>query len=388
MSLLSLRNVFHSRQTLVVFRRLTTASLVFISFTLTCLAQGTPPAVSVSFDFRNGALGWQAGFADYPPTTDNNGFYDLRAEVRTLPPELGANGTGFYIQGNNHSDDLFMFMKRRLSSADGIIAGQTYQISFTLVFASSAQSGCVGIGGSPGDSVGLKAGASPAEPLALFDASPLISWLRMNVGKGDQNQGDIAASTTGSIANGIPCGSAPNSYVSIQRTHQHTSLVNANSNGELWLLIGTDSGFEGLTALYYQRIDVTLTPVSPPLPVLLTDSITGRAAAVDSVTLMREPFSITSQNFFSSDQRTRVTLFGYNLELKNGEDLSAITAEVEDSQHRIYVLPVEAAEEVPNFNWIKGVTVKLPDELQGAGNVFVKIGLRGTVSNQVAFSIR
>ena len=388
MYLLSPRNVFDSRQTLVVFRRLTTTLLVFISFPLTCLAQGAPAPVSISFDFRNGALGWQADFADYPPTTNKNGFYELLAEVRTLPPELGINGTGFYIQGNNHSDDLFMFMKRRLNSADGIVAGQTYQISFTLVFASGAQSGCFGIGGSPGDSVGLKAGASPAEPIALFDASPVISWLRMNVAKGDQSQGDIAASTTGSIANGIPCGSAPNSYVSIQRTHQHTSLINANSKGELWLLIGTDSGFEGLTALYYQRIDVTLTPVSPPPPVLLTDSSTGRASAVDSVTLMREPFSVTSaQNFFSSDQRTRVTLFGYNLELKNGEDLSALTAHVEDSQHRVFVLPVESAEEVPNFSWIKGVTVKLPDEFQGAGNVFVKIGLRGTVSNQVVLSI-
>ena len=29
--------------------------------------------------------------------------------------------------------------------------------------------------------------------------------------------------------------------------------------GALWLLVGTDSGFEGLTALYYQRIEVTLT---------------------------------------------------------------------------------------------------------------------------------
>jgi hypothetical protein len=320
------------------------------------------------------------------PTTDKNGFYQLLAEVRTLPPELGVNGTSFYIQGNNHSDDLFMFIKRRLNSDDGIVAGQTYQITYTLVFASSVQSGCVGVGGS--SAVTLKAGASPAEPIALFDASPLISWLRMNVGK-DPNQGNIAASPTGTIANGIPCGSAQNSYVSIQRTHQHTSLVNANAKGELWLLIGTDSGFEGLTALYYQRIDVTLTPVNPPPPVLLADDITGRASAVDSVTLMREPFSVTSpQNFFSSDQRTRVTLFGYNLELKNGEDLSAITVQVEDSQHKVQVLPVETAEEVPNFNWIKGVTVKLPDELRGSGEVFVKIGLRGVLSNQVALSIK
>ena len=363
-------------------------TLVLIAHLPAALAQGIPPPVSISFDFRNGALGWEAGFADYPPATNKEDLYGLRAEIRNLPPELAVNGTGFYIQGINRSDDLFMFMKRRLNSSDGIVAGQTYQVNFTLVFASDAQSGCFGVGGAP--DVGLKAGATPAEPIALLDNSPLFAWLRMNVGKGGESYGDLAASTTGSTANGIPCGSEPPKYVSIQRNHQHTSLVNANSRGELWLLVGTDSGYEGATGLYYQRIDVTLTPVSPPPPpVLLTDQKTGRAVAVDSVSLLKEPFFVKSeQNFFSSDQRTRLILFGYNLELKKGEDLSAITAQAEDSQHRIYSLPVEAAVEIPQFTWIKQVTIKLPDELQGLGEVSVKIALRGVTSNAAVISIR
>jgi hypothetical protein len=387
MKVLSTRTVFDLPETLTFFR-LVTIILLVANFGPRALAQGTPPPVSISFDFRNGSLGWEAGFADYPPATNKDGFYQLLSELRTLPPELGLNGTGFYIQGSNHSDDLFMFMKRHVDSAGGIVAGQTYQITFTLVFASNAPSGCTGVGGAPGESVFLKAGASPAEPIALFETAQQVSWLRMNVDKSNQSQSGIAASVTGNIANGRPCDFGPHPFVSIQRTHQHTSLVNANSRAELWLLVGTDSGFEALTALYYQRIDVTLTPVSPPAPpVLLTDQTTGRAAAVDSVTLLREPFSVTSsQNFFSGDQRTRVTLFGYNLELKNGEDISAITAQAEDSQHRIFTLPVEAAREVPNFNWITAVTVKLPDEVQG--NVLVKVGLHGVASNQVRVSIR
>jgi hypothetical protein len=154
--------------------------------------------------------------------------------------------------------------------------------------------------------------------------------------------------------------------------------------------VGTDSGYEGTTGLYYQRIDVTLTPVSsPPPPVLLTDQNTGRAVAVDSVSLLKEPFFVTSeQNFFSLDRRTRVTLFGYNLELKNGEDLSAITAQAEDSQHKIYALPVEAAVEIPRFTWIKQVTIKLPEELQGLGDVSVKIAFRGVTSNPVLISVK
>jgi len=98
-------------------------TLVLIAHLPEALAQGIPPPFSISFDFRNGALGWEAGFADYPPATNKEDLYGLRAEIRNLPPELGVNGTGFYIQGINRSDDLFMFMKRRLDSRDGIVAG-------------------------------------------------------------------------------------------------------------------------------------------------------------------------------------------------------------------------------------------------------------------------
>ena len=351
------------------------------------LAQGTPAPVSISFDFRNGPLGWEAGFADYPPDTDKNDFFELRAQIRSLPPELGISGNGFYIHGANHSDDLFMFIKRRLNSSDGIVAGQTYRVNFTLVFASATQTGCVGAGGSP--DAALKAGATPAEPIAILDTSPMFSWLRMNVGKGGQPYGDLAASSSGSTANGIPCGSQPPNYVSVQRNHQHTYLVNANSRGEIWLLVGMDSVFEGTTSLYYQRIDVTLTPVSPPPPpVLITDQDTGRAVAVDSVSLLKEPFSVTSEHNFSLDLRTRLTLFGYNLELKDGENISAITAQAEDSQHRIYALPVEAAVEMPRFTWIKEVTVDLPAELQGLGDISVRIALRGVPSNPVLISFK
>jgi hypothetical protein len=79
---------------------------------------------------------------------------------------------------------------------------------------------------------------------------------------------------------------------------------------------------------------------------------------------------------------------GYNLELKNGEGLSAITVQAEDSQHMIHALPVEAAREVSDFSWITGVTVKLPDGLQGVGDVSVSISLRGITSNKVLVSIR
>jgi hypothetical protein len=128
--------------------------------------------------------------------------------------------------------------------------------------------------------------------------------------------------------------------------------------------------------------------INPGSPMLRVDANTARALAFDSVTLMSEPFPVIPEHFFSADQRTRVTVFGHNLELNSDEGLSAISAHAEDSQHQTYVLTVEAADAVPNFPWLTQVTVKLPDELQGVGDVWLSVSLRGITSNKVLVKIR
>jgi hypothetical protein len=229
---------------------------VFIATQVTIVGQ----TIELDYDFRRGGtLGWTADFADYPPNIGTG--YELDARLRFMPRKLTrVPKRGFYIQGHNRSADLFMFLKRRLTTADGIVAGQTYRVEYLITLASNAPSRCVGIGGAPGESVFLKAGASSIEPLAVLQPN---GYLRMNVDKGNQAQSGTAASVAGNIANGIPCEQALPYYpfALIQRPHQHTTNVTANKGGELWLLVGTDSGFEGLTRLYYQSIRVKLIPV-------------------------------------------------------------------------------------------------------------------------------
>jgi hypothetical protein len=214
----------------------------------------TKRAITRSFDFRAGASGWKAGFADYDPAVH---VIDAESGIRELPPELGA-GTGFYLAGTNASDDLFMFLKRRLGEADGIRPNRAYQVRLTIVFGSNAPSGSVGIGGSPGESVFLKAGASTQQPKPFLAED---GHLRMNVDKGDQATGGPAASVVGAIGNGTADEGGEPAYVSLQRLHIHEFTVRADANGNLWLLVGTDSGFEGRTALFFQRIEATLIPL-------------------------------------------------------------------------------------------------------------------------------
>ena len=359
-------------------------TIICIVFLLCCssgaYAQTTNPTIQLSFDFRDGSLGWQPGFADYPPETNIGDFYALVAELRQLPSNIGS-GTGFFFQGDNHSDDLFMFLKRRLTQADGIVAGQRYDISYTLVFASSACTNCGGIGGHPGLSVYVKAGAAPIEPI------PYGRDQRMNVDKGNQSQGGIAATVAGTIADGLP-DDRPFPFYSLTLTHRHTTQVTANSSGELWLLAGTDSGFEGRTQLFYQRIDVKLVPVGSsapaPAPKLLTEENTGRAIALNAVNLTREPFAQFTRSL-RFDEQTRVVLFATDLELLPGEDASAVSAQIEDSQQRVMQAQVEFVGKVPNFESVTQVVIKLPLKLLTDGTK-ISISLRGTSSNSVAFS--
>ena len=358
------------------------ALLVLVMMSASAHAQATSSPLSITFDFRNGAQGWQSGFADYNPSP-NHGDFMLRAEMRDLPVELGVAGTGFYFQGNNHSDDLFMFLKRRLGPSEGIVAGQAYWLDYTIVLASNAPD-CGGIGGAPAFSVVVKVGGAPAEPRTLLDS---LGSLGLNVDKSNQFQSGIHASVAGDIWNGLPC--TINSYVSIQRNHRHLAPVQANSDGELWLLVGTDSGFEGFTNVYYQRIDVRLTPLSAaPAPKLLTTqnrdgSDSGRAAALNSVTMTREPFSVLTTHNFNHDQQTRLILLAHSVVLGTGEDASVVTAQAEDAQQQLYQLPVEVVRRVPNWEWITQVVVRVPPELANKGDVSVSIGLRGVPSNKV-----
>ena len=136
---------------------------------------------------------------------------------------------------------------------------------------------------------------------------------------------------------------------------------------------------------------VTELQSSPPVsqaPALLTEANTSRAIALDSVTHRRDPFSVVTTYNFSMDQRTRIMLFATSVELAPGETASAITAQAEDSQQRIYPVAVEYVGKVPNFDWLTQVNVKLPGELINAGDIWVSIRVRGIPSKKALVTIK
>lgn len=228
-------------------------SFAFAGLSLFCscsLSDDSPEIAvfSVSFDFNQSQAGWDADFTDLPATDSDSTFYELRAEYTNLPSNLGG-AKSIMLSGNNHSDDLFMFIKKKIT---GLNPNTSYTVVFEVELASNAPVGSVGIGGSPGGSVYLKAGASAIEPKKLIETDRYV----LNVDKGNQSASGSNAIVLGNIAAPTTNGE----YILINRSNATTTgqplIAQSNSAGELWLFVGTDSGFEGITTVYYTKINV------------------------------------------------------------------------------------------------------------------------------------
>ncbi len=212
----------------------------------------SPEVVEFDFSFAIDADGWVVGFADLPEDYDQS-IYELDGGHRALPD--GLEGSGIYLQGHNRSDDLFMYLKRQV---EGLVPGASYNVSATVDLATNAPLDSIGIGGSPGQSVYVKAGASTTEPRAAPDST---GHLRMDIEKGNQSRGGTQMAVLGVV--GHPDIVGEEFRRKTLDTMAGPVVVEADETGRAWLIVGTDSGFEGLTRLYYDRISFTLTPVEP-----------------------------------------------------------------------------------------------------------------------------
>jgi len=127
--------------------------------------------------------------------------------------------------------------------------------------------------------------------------------------------------------------------------------------------------------------------VSPTL--ISVSAGSTRAVALESVSMRAEPFSLSSEgNFSPNDARTRITLFVMNLDLLAGETQNSLTADAEDAAHAHYPLKVEYVGQVPNFEGVYMVVMRLNDLMTGnLGDVLIRLNLHGMGSNRVRVAI-
>jgi hypothetical protein len=219
---------------------------------LSCRKSGdgsSPNGKVYEYGFTSGTEGWTGGFADYPNEPNVEQTYLLEFSHSFLPAPLNPSDGALKQSGINRSDDLFMFIKRKIS---GLEPMKTYMVSITVNIASNAANNMIGIGGSPGESVWIKAGAVTSEPVNVLNTSD--NHYRMNIDQGIQSNSGADMKVIGNFANGT----AINEYKLKTMATTSSLAVKANAQGEIWLVVGTDSGFEGKTTIYYNSIQAVI----------------------------------------------------------------------------------------------------------------------------------
>ena len=201
---------------------------------------------TLEFNFAQDAQGWEAYYSDYPVGSED--FYELDFTHAFLPTPLDQTTRAIKITGNNHSDDLLSLIVRKV---DNLKPNRKYNVSFDIALASNVTSNSPGIGGSPDLELGV--GGLSYKPENNINSGyhrPNFESLLQSRQSNDvlQSVGRIG------VSDDFP---APFTLVNRNNLSQPISL-RTNNQGELWLIIGTDSGFEGITTLYYKSIKVTL----------------------------------------------------------------------------------------------------------------------------------
>ncbi len=220
---------------------------MLISFTA-CLDDDGDEGFQFQFDynFATNQNGWSGDFADYPVGEED--FYELSFSHDTLPSPLDKTQKALRIHGSNRSDDLFMFTKKKLT---GLAPNTEFEVEFEFELASQYPENSIGAGGSPGGSSYIKAGAGAIEPKKIAKDD----FYELNLDKGQQSQGGKDAIVIGTL------GITGNDYIYklIRRDNNETSFkAKTDAEGNLWVFLGVDSGFEGITTFYVTKATIRL----------------------------------------------------------------------------------------------------------------------------------
>jgi hypothetical protein len=232
--------------------------------------------IVLDYSFAEEPLGWQSGYAEVfaqpedllpggtYPSPETRNWFQLQTRLRKLPDQLRAEQKGYWFHFNNRSDNVFAFISKGLSEADGIEPEQRYTLQYDVEFASNVYRGLTGIGGPP-DAVAMWIGGSEIQPRPSH-IDPDTGTVRLNIDH-DGTRGQPSTTTgIGRISNGlavpVDADGTPTRwrFQSLRGTHRES--VKADSKGRLWLVAGARSGFEGITSFYITRVKVTVTPVA------------------------------------------------------------------------------------------------------------------------------
>lgn len=206
--------------------------------------------VDQTFFFVDEAHLWETAFVDYPVDGDMQ-VYRLDWRVSELP--LRENQNGLRVQFNNASDDVFAYAFKQF---EGLKPHADYDVIVEVTVYTPFSKDIGGIGGSPGVSNRVKVGAVAEKPDRIYVSVGDSKHWRISIDKGNQAQDGKDMISVGSLYNGVDSDQLIWTSITLKNLSPHR--VRSSSDGDIWTITGIDSGFEGFTEVYFEKIRVTI----------------------------------------------------------------------------------------------------------------------------------
>ena len=216
--------------------------------------QTTDAEAVARYDFESdGTQGWTTGASDYPIDT-LGGAVNFESGIASVPNSLNG-GSGLRVAGNDPKSDLFLFIKQQFGPLQ---ANRTYQLVFDLALVTQ-NLGTDTLTVNDNVDLALKLGSSIEEPLVEeITDSTLLGYpaFILNIDKGNGSQGGENLDFTGLVR----IGTAPEEASQLIEV-SYTMIGTTDSNGFLWVTIGTDSQTGIPHAVFYEGLTIEFFPI-------------------------------------------------------------------------------------------------------------------------------
>jgi hypothetical protein len=199
--------------------------------------------VFVDTDFSKGLQGWQANAAGLSAAADGN----VDVVVKSTSDETSFPAKVLKISSPAPAT---LYLTKDLTKADGIIAGQSYNVQFTVEYLSNLPTHAT-------DQQELKVAASSHS--IKRSLNPQTSTYQLNIDHGTGTSGGADATVAGVVSNNT---AQATNWRTVTVKTVLNEVVRADSKGRLSLFVGTDPLVSGATSMRYVAITVKLTPAT------------------------------------------------------------------------------------------------------------------------------
>lgn len=198
----------------------------------------------IESNFQQDLNGWLGDYALYQDANKDSVRF-VSGRNRLVSP-LDTTNYGFKVEGRNDEDSLFLYAKKKVS---GLNSSRTYLVYYSVDLSSSYPD----TANSPGRMGSLKVGASVDEPKVVQNTETKYNGIAIKKGLWSVDGKEMVI--LGNLSN---TATTPGYKLIGYNNNAKPLEIKPNAQGEIWLCVGADTHYKGVTTVFFDRIKVTI----------------------------------------------------------------------------------------------------------------------------------